>query len=289
MAAPVLSNVSPADAAELSDRHTAQAFDVTDADGDLGDVVIVAKHRPSASSADAYWEAVFATTEGFSPLYADESTVSAIANGQRFSLKRRAGWPEGWVGLWVFAVDAGGGVLRQTVAHPISVNAVAPAYPPSGVIERVAQSVLLAKGFTHRAPVAGETLRESSYRLLLEGEPDSSIDGRFYVEMTSASGPHRAYGRLENIWQGRVVVRVGFFVGGGDRSAGDRKSVAKRAADTLARIADVVENPSNYNSAATGVRSISFSGEFSRAEAGDHHEVWEVPFDVEWVSGWYLG
>lgn len=84
--APVVSNVSPASGAELSENDSI-SFDVTDNSGVLHAVSIYVRF-PSTE----IWEVVY-YSGGFTPRYQKDSSRTAIANGYTFVISRWSGWP----------------------------------------------------------------------------------------------------------------------------------------------------------------------------------------------------
>jgi len=127
------------------------------------------------------------------------------------------------------------------------------------------------------------TLTRSAYRFTLDKEPDSGPDGLYFVDITGADAYERKWGSGETIITGRVSVRTAYFRGGGSAGGGDRRAVMRNASDDCQLIADVCENPDNYNSSASGIRSIIFEG-FSRVADLPRSEVWETRFTVQWRS-----
>jgi hypothetical protein len=57
----------------------------------------------------------------------------------------------------------------------------------------------------------------------------------------------------------------------------------RNAADDCQRIADVCENPDNYNSDTTGIRQVIYQGA-RKVHDLKHAEVWEARFFVQWIS-----
>ncbi len=133
---------------------------------------------------------------------------------------------------------------------------------------------------------AGGGFKASGYRFSSEREPDSAAEGLYYLDVPRVAPKNRSWGTGENIWEGAVVVQLGYYRGGGDAGGvdgGDRRSVMVRANDDCMRLSDVCENPANYNSGTTGIRWIRYAGH-RRAFDLKKFEVWEVAFDVEWRS-----
>jgi hypothetical protein len=135
--------------------------------------------------------------------------------------------------------------------------------------------------------------RESDYRFALDKEPDSGINGAFYVDWDVSLPLERMYGRFINHSTAEVIVEIGYHRGGGDFDQGSIKSVAKNALFDAQQIADFVENPkaelhasvSAYDSANTGIREIRYMNT-KRVSAGQHHDVWAIRFWVQFESLW---
>jgi len=127
------------------------------------------------------------------------------------------------------------------------------------------------------------TLTRSAYRFTLDKEPDSGPDGLYFVDLAGADAYERKWGSGETIITGRVSVRTAYFRGGGSAGGGDRRTVMRNASDDCQLIADVCENPDNYNSSASGIRSIIFEG-FSRVGDLPRSEIWETRFTTQWRS-----
>lgn len=97
---PVVSGFLPAPGTVLGVNDPVQ-FDVTDTSGSLRAVVVAVSLVPSGSVELAYDPA------GFMPRYRNSSMV-AIANGLRFSLRRVGGWAGQSIDVKVIAVDPSG-------------------------------------------------------------------------------------------------------------------------------------------------------------------------------------
>lgn len=134
---------------------------------------------------------------------------------------------------------------------------------------------------TSETPDAG--FKKSPYRFMLAKEPDSAIDGLYFVDIASIEPHNRTFGATETIWNLTATVEVGYFRGGGDLDGGDRQSTTRNAANDVMRIADVIQNSSGYDGANSGVREIRFLGA-SRTVDKPASEVWEVRFFVQWRS-----
>src|ERR1051325_9219228 len=122
---------------------------------------------------------------------------------------------------------------------------------------------------TSETPAQG--FQKSGYRLTLGQEPDSAIDGLYFVDIDSIPDQGLMFGNGETTYSAQFVVEVGYFRGGGDAGGGDRQTVLRNAADDVMRIADVLSNPSNFRGA-------------SRVIDKKHAEVWRLQFFVEWRS-----
>lgn len=148
-------------------------------------------------------------------------------------------------------------------------------------------STILAQFATNIDAITSEStsggFKGSGYRLTLGEEPDSAIDGLYFVDMPEVltQGPH--FGNTEDIWEAHVTVEVGYYRGGGDLGGGDRQSVLRNAASDVQRIADVLTNPANYAQSTTGIREVRFLGA-ERAIDKAHAEVWRVRFWCQWQS-----
>ena len=129
------------------------------------------------------------------------------------------------------------------------------------------------------------TFRRSGYRFTPAEEPDSAIDGLYYVAMDGIEAHVRGYGTTENRWVGLFSVDVGYFRGGGDMNSGDRKSINRDGADDAMVIADIIEDPASYDGANTGIRTVTFAGA-TRITQDVARDVWRVQFRVEWRSDW---
>ncbi len=148
-------------------------------------------------------------------------------------------------------------------------------------------SLVLAQFDTNLALVTTETpdagFKSSGYRFDLDKEPDSAIDGTYYLDIAQVDPHARNWGTGETISEVIVTVRVAYFRGGGDKNEGDRQGVLRNAADDAMRIADICENPSNYNAATTGIREIRYQGSRRTGEL-PRFEIWESRFWVQWRS-----
>lgn len=124
----------------------------------------------------------------------------------------------------------------------------------------------------------------SGYRLTLGEEPDSAIDGLYFVDVDSIGPPGPHFGTAESIFTLlQVLVEVGYYRGGGDLGPGDRQSVLRNAADDMQRLADVLPHPDYYSGETTGIRRIIFQGA-NRVIDKPRAEVWQARFLVEWRS-----
>ncbi len=122
-------------------------------------------------------------------------------------------------------------------------------------------------------------LSRSPYRFPLDKEPESGPEGRYSVEMDRVIPYDRKWGTGENVVTASVVVRVAYNRPGGDAGEGDRFSVNRKANDDAMLIADVCENPSNYNSSASGISIVKFQG-IDRVTDLPKSEIWATRFDV---------
>ncbi len=134
---------------------------------------------------------------------------------------------------------------------------------------------------TSETPAAGFT--KSGYRLLMGQEPDSAVDGLYFIDVPAILKQGATFGAAETIYEANVVVEVGYYRGGGDAGGGDRQTVMRAAADDVMRIADVLVNPANYGGSTTGIREIRFMGA-ERVLDKPHAEVWAVRLWVQWRS-----
>jgi hypothetical protein len=98
--APVVGNIRPAAGTSITPSESL-GFDVTDTDNALAAVAIGASFAGSLTT-----ELIYDGTT-FQPLYAANSTRTAIANGLRFSLVRAGGWP-GTPTITPLVLDAAG-------------------------------------------------------------------------------------------------------------------------------------------------------------------------------------
>lgn len=98
---PVVSNFSPVAGSRLSSAAEAVAFDVTDAGGLA--LVLVSVRYPSGAEELAHDGAAFAPTFSL-------SSRAAIANGYRYTLRRRGGWPSSPT-IRIFPVDTSGNLV----------------------------------------------------------------------------------------------------------------------------------------------------------------------------------
>lgn len=134
---------------------------------------------------------------------------------------------------------------------------------------------------TTESPDAG--FQASGYRLTLGQEPDGPIDGLYFVDVEAIQPQARTFGATECIWAMTVNVEVGYFLGGGDLDGGDRQTTTRNAANDVMRLADVVQNPTGYDGANTGVREIRFLSA-GRVVDAPHKQIWRATFWVQWRS-----
>lgn len=144
---------------------------------------------------------------------------------------------------------------------------------------RIAQ-IATASQLTFEGP---SNFIESAYRLELSEEPDSGLNGKFYIELKEIQPHQREHGRQENIWTATVMAQFGYFFGGGDDAG--RRGVQKNVLNDAMRIADFCEDPAGYDSDNTGIRRAKMLG-FAPQQGNKHAEIWLGRFSVEWVSDW---
>ena len=109
---PTLSGFSPPEGAALA-KYDPVVFDVTDelVAGEFLVTIIVSVYIVSTDTT----ELAYMSGDGFENRYFSASggitsSVAAISNGLRFTLRRRDGWPTGGIRVKVKAVDRGGNV-----------------------------------------------------------------------------------------------------------------------------------------------------------------------------------
>lgn len=123
----------------------------------------------------------------------------------------------------------------------------------------------------------------SGYRFRLDKAPDSGPAAMYFIDL-DRSDPHlRRWGDGSQITESIITVDVMYARPGGSLGGGDRLSVMRNAHDDLQRMADVCENPANYNSSVTGIREIRYQGTRRVADLGKS-EVWQVRFWCQWQS-----
>lgn len=147
-------------------------------------------------------------------------------------------------------------------------------------------AVVLAQFHTNLALVTGAsslsgTLTPSSYRFPLSEEPDSALDGRYFVDVASVEPHMRVYGTGENITAAQVIVNVAYHRGGGDFAAGDRDATLRHAGDDAMIIGDVCDLPANYNASVSGIREVRYEGS-RRVLDMPRGEIWENRFWAQW-------
>lgn len=139
---------------------------------------------------------------------------------------------------------------------------------------------------TEEANVVGGGFRPSTYRMTPETEPDSGMDGLYFLDLNPVNPKGRDWGTGENIWSGTMTVQLGYLRGGGDQGGpavgGDRRSVSVRANNDCMRVSDLCENPDAYI-AGGAIREVRYLGH-GRSFTGKKTEVWTVRFSVEWRS-----
>jgi hypothetical protein len=149
-------------------------------------------------------------------------------------------------------------------------------------------AAVLAQFHTNLATIAGASsfdgaLQPSSYRFELSKEPDSALDGRFFVDVLTVEAHRKVYGTGENITAAQVAVNVAYHRGGGDMGAEDRESTLRHAGDDAMRIADVCDLPSNFNASTSGIREVRWEGS-RRVLDMPRGEIWEHRFWAQWRS-----
>ena len=123
----------------------------------------------------------------------------------------------------------------------------------------------------------------SAYRFTLDKEPDSAPDGLYFLDMVRADPHLRVWGDGTQITDSIVTVRTLYGRPGGNAGGGDRQSVLRNAADDCEKLADVCENPANYGSSTSGIRTVTYDG-FARIEQQALGEIWETRFKCQWQS-----
>ncbi len=148
-------------------------------------------------------------------------------------------------------------------------------------------ATVLAQFATNIEAIASESVEQgfqaSGYRLVLEKEPDSDIDGLYFIDIPAIPKVAATFGAAESIYEALINVEVGYYRGGGDMDGGDRQSVMRNAASDAQRIADVLCNPANYDGPNTGIREVRFMGA-ERVIDKPRVEVWRVRFWAQWRS-----
>lgn len=130
---------------------------------------------------------------------------------------------------------------------------------------------------------AGGVLHPSGYRFPLDKEPDSALDGCYFLDVEGVDPHMRVYGTRENITAARVTINVAYYRGGGDAAGGDRESVLRNAGDDAMHIADVCDLPANFNSSVSGIREIRYEGS-RRVLDMPRGEIWRSTFWTQWRS-----
>ncbi len=147
---------------------------------------------------------------------------------------------------------------------------------PSGILAQFATNVEL---ITNASTNTGG-FTASGYRYTLEKEPESGMDGKYFISVQRITGREPKWGTGENLIDSVVTVQTSYYRGGGDAGDGDRQSVMRNAADDCQIIGDVLENPDNYNSDVTGIRHINCTGSLKVHDL-PKAEVWETTFEVQ--------
>lgn len=150
---------------------------------------------------------------------------------------------------------------------------------PSDVLGQFATNVELVGNASSRS--GGFT--RSPYRLTLDKEPDSTRDGLYFLEMVSV-GPRLArWGDGSNITDSVVTVDILYGRPGGTAGGGDRQSVMRNAASDCIKLGDVCENPANYGSSTSGIRTVTFQIA-QRTQQLPLGEIWTARFACQWQS-----
>ncbi len=147
---------------------------------------------------------------------------------------------------------------------------------PSGILAQFATNIEL---ITNASTNTGG-FTSSGYRYMPEKEPESGMDGKYFISVQRITGREPKWGTGENLIDSVVTVQTSYYRGGGDAGEGDRQSVMRNAADDCQIIGDVLENPANYNSDVTGIRHINCTGSLKIHDL-KHAEVWETTFEVQ--------
>ncbi len=147
---------------------------------------------------------------------------------------------------------------------------------PSGVLAQFATNIEL---ITNASTNTGG-FTASGYRYMPEKEPESGMDGKYFISVQRITGREPKWGTGENLIDSVVTVQTSYYRGGGDMGGGDRQTVMRNAADDCQIIGDVLENPENYNSDVTGIRHINCTGSLKVHDL-PHAEVWETTFEVQ--------
>lgn len=153
----------------------------------------------------------------------------------------------------------------------------------SGVLARFDASLALVTAGTSTTGGASPACR-----FTLEKEPLPLMDGRYFLDVEEIHPGPRNRSIGEAYWEMTVVMRVAYQRGGGDAAGGDRQSVMRDGLGDSRRFADVVENPTNYDSPTTGISEIRYLGAV-RAATFKRGEIWETRFFVRWRSDSYTG
>lgn len=149
-------------------------------------------------------------------------------------------------------------------------------------------SAVLAQFHTNLALITGASsidgkLVPSDYRFPLDKEPDSALDGRYFVDVLAIDPHLRVYGTGENITAGTIAVNVAYHRGGGTAAGGDRETTLRHAGDDAMRIGDVLDLPANYFAQTSGLREIRYQGS-RRVLDLPRGEIWQTTFWAQWRS-----
>jgi hypothetical protein len=167
-----------------------------------------------------------------------------------------------------------------TIATTGGDTSVTHAYRPlSTVLAQFDVNLALVTG----ASSSSGTLTPAGHRFTLEKEPLPQMDGDYFLDVEAIAPGQRRRAVGEAYWEATVIVRVGYYRGGGDAAGGDRQSVMRNAASDAMRLSDVVENPANYDSTNTGISEVRYVSA-QRAATFNRGEIWETRFSVRWRS-----
>lgn len=149
-------------------------------------------------------------------------------------------------------------------------------------------AAVLATFHTNLAAITGAsslsgTLQPSGYRFELSKEPDSALDGRYFVDVLSVEAHRGVFGTGENITAAQVAVNVAYHRGGGDMGGGERETTLRHAGDDAMHIADVLDLSANYFGNTSGLREVRWEGSRRVADL-PRGEIWRHDFWAQWRS-----